>query len=167
MRTGCRTRIVFALALLIQAVVVTSAIGADELLEGFRQPPQQARPSIYWLWLNGYVNRDHFEKELTAYKEKGVGGLLIFEMGAKGPEGTIPPVGPPFFSDQFVDSVAHALKIAGKLDMDVQLATSSSWDMGGAWVEPHQASMRLYRSSMICRAFLYPEEIIVPPDSPL
>jgi hypothetical protein len=151
MKISCRTRVIFALVLLMQAIIVSSAPGTDELLAGFKQPPKQARPSIYWLWLNGYVNRDHFEKELTAYKEKGISGLLLFEMGARGPEGTVPPVGPPFFSEEFVDSVAQALEIAGRLDMDVQLATSSSWDMGGAWVEPHQASMRLYRSSMTLR----------------
>ena len=83
MKISCRTRVIFGLALLMQAAIVSLAIGADELLEGFKQPPKQARPSIYWLWLNGYVNRDHFEKELTAYKEKGISGLLLFEMGAR------------------------------------------------------------------------------------
>ncbi|MEA3224903.1 MAG: glycosyl hydrolase [Planctomycetota bacterium] len=148
MKSSCRTRVIFGLVLLMQVGFGVSTLAADALAVGFKEPPKQARPSIYWLWLNGYVNRDHFEKELTAYKEKGVSGLCLFEMGARGPEGAIPEAGPPFFSEQFVDSVAHALEIAGRLDMDVQLATSSSWDMGGAWVEPHQASMRLYRSSM-------------------
>ncbi|MHC4297830.1 MAG: glycosyl hydrolase [Planctomycetota bacterium] len=148
MKISFRTWIIFALALLTQVGTTGVVCAADDLAAGFRGPPKQARPSIYWLWLNGYVNRDHFEKELTAYKKKGISGLCLFEMGGRGPEGTVPGAGPAFFSEEFVDNIAHALEIAGRLDMDVQLATSSSWDMGGAWVEPHQASMRLYRSSM-------------------
>jgi len=55
MKISCRTRVIFGLVLLMQTAM-SLALGADELLEGFKQPPKQARPSIYWLWLNGYVN---------------------------------------------------------------------------------------------------------------
>ena len=33
----------------------------DPLVAGFLDPPKEARPSAYWLWLNGYVNRDYAE----------------------------------------------------------------------------------------------------------
>ena len=50
-------------------------------------------------------------------------------------------------SDAWLDNFAQILRSAKKLDMDVQLAVSSSWDMGGAWVEPNDASKALYYCS--------------------
>ncbi|HID23298.1 MAG TPA: hypothetical protein EYP14_12970, partial [Planctomycetaceae bacterium] len=52
--------------------------------------------------------------------------------------------GPAFLSDEWLQALQHALRIAAELDMDVQLSVASSWDMGGAWVEPEHASMGLY-----------------------
>lgn len=121
------------------------------LVSGFLDPPKAAKPSIYWLWLNGYVNRDYLESELKRYSEKGIGGLCIFDMGARGDTKAAPPPGPAYMSDEFVENIAYTLDLAGKFNLDVQLAASSSWDLGGSWVEPHQASMRLYRSSMTLR----------------
>ena len=50
---------------------------------GFINPPVHARPSIYYLLLNGYVNKDYIGKELASLKEKGIGGLCVFDMGGR------------------------------------------------------------------------------------
>ncbi|MBN1443390.1 MAG: hypothetical protein JXA90_11835, partial [Planctomycetes bacterium] len=118
----------------------------DPLLAGFRDPPREARPSTYWLWLNGYVNRDHVERELQAFHDAGIRGVLIFDMGARGAKEAMPPAGPPFLSDRSTDDIAHAVRAAGRLGMDVQLSVASSWDMGGSWVEPRHGSMGLFTS---------------------
>ena len=122
--------------------------GVDGLLAGFRDPPKEARPSVYWLWLNGYVNREHVARELEEFHAKGIRGVLIFDMGARGEEGTIPPAGPAFMSDESVSDIEYALKAAQRLGMDVQVSVSSSWDMGGSWVEPRYASMGLFHSEI-------------------
>ncbi len=124
------------------------AAAEDPLLAGFRDPPKGARPSTYWLWLNGYVNRDHVERELKALHDAGIRGVLIFDMGARGSKEAAPPAGPTFMSEQSVADVAHAVRIAGELGMDVQLSVASSWDMGGTWVEPLYASMGLFTSQV-------------------
>src|SRR4051795_9289763 len=123
-----------------------TAFGADALVEGFRQPPISARPSIYYLLLNGYVNRDYVEKELSEYRKAGVGGLCLFDMGARGPAGTLPPPGPTFLSEESVSDLAHIIGVAGRLGMDVNLSVTSSWDMGGSWVKPEDGSMTLISS---------------------
>jgi len=65
-------------------------------------------------------------------------------MGALGDTSAMPPAGPPFMSAESVADIAHAVRVAGKLGMDVQLSVASSWDMGGSWVEPRHASMGLF-----------------------
>jgi len=120
----------------------------DSLEEGFVNPPDHARPTTYWLWLGGYVNRDHVEQELKSLYEKGIRGLCIFDMGARGAAECLPPAGPAFMSERSVGDVAHTVGVAKRLGMEVQLSVASSWDMGGAWVEPRHASMGLYRSEI-------------------
>ncbi len=139
--------LLFLLAILSIPLNTLTAEQTDSnnpLVAGFLNPPKAARPSIYWLWLNGYVNRDYLETELKQYSEKGISGLLIFDMGARGDKKAAPPAGPAFMSDEFVDNLAHTLELARKYDLDVQLAACSSWDLGGSWVQPHHASMGLY-----------------------
>ena len=75
-----------------------------------RNPPREAKPSAYWLWLNGYANRDYFDKELGEFAEKGVGGLCIFDMGARGDAKFFPPTGPAFMSEDSVESIARATR---------------------------------------------------------
>ncbi len=53
-----------------------------DLEAGFHQPPQEAKPSAYWLWLNGYANRDYFDTELRAFAEQGVGGAVHLRHGS-------------------------------------------------------------------------------------
>lgn len=151
-------RIILTLLLIATVAMFASpSFAADESLKsGFVNPPDEARPSAYWLWLNGYVNRDHMEKELKSFYDTGIRGLCIFDMGARGAASCMPPEGPAFMSKQSAEDVAHAVRLAGQLGMDVELSAASSWDMGGSWVEPKHASMGLFRSQISVKG---PKEI--------
>ena len=145
----------FLLAVTVLATLAAATVGAessptddDPLVAGFRDPPNAARPSAYWLWLNGYVNRDHVKKELKELHDAGIRGVCIFDMGARGDKQASPPAGPPFLSDQSVEDIAFAVRAAGQLGMDVQLSVASSWDMGGSWVEPRHGSMGLFHTEV-------------------
>ncbi len=118
------------------------------LVTGFTRPPQSAKPSTYWLWLNGYVNREALDRELAAYAAHGIGGLCIFDMGARGNKAFFPPSGPAFMEEAFIDNIALTAELAAKHKLDMQLAACSSWDLGGAWVQPPHASMGLYRTEV-------------------
>ena len=124
------------------------SLASNPLESGFLQPPHAAKPSVYWIWLNDYVNREHIDRELRMFAEHGIGGLLIFDMGTRGDPRFVPPAGPAFMSPQSVDNIAYAAKKAKQYGLDLQLAACSSWDMGGSWVTPEQASMALYRTEI-------------------
>jgi hypothetical protein len=121
---------------------------ADGLEEGFRNPPPAARPHLYFMLLNGYVDRAHVDKEIAEYARAGFGGLCVFDVGARGDAKAQPPAGPAFLGPESVADLAHIIRTAGRHGMEVDLSVASSWDMGGSWVKPADASMTLVQSSL-------------------
>ena len=114
------------------------------LEQGFRAPPPAARPHTYWLWLNGHVDLLAAAEELKAMRDVGLGGVLLFEMGARGDPATIPPPGPAFLSSAWTKNLRTATEQAKALGLQVDMSVISSWDMGGPWIEPKHAVMGLY-----------------------
>lgn len=137
----------FGAALMLVGAQDGGAIG-DELERGFRNPPREARPHAYWLWLNGYVHRDSAREDLRAMKEAGLGGILMFDMGARGDKALQPPAGPAFLSADWLSQFRASVDQARGLGLDFDFSVVSSWDMGGPWIEPRHASMGLYSTEM-------------------
>ena len=117
---------------------------ADEWERGWRNPPRDARPHTYWLWLNGYVDPAAAREELQAMKDAGFGGVLLFDMGARGPKESQPPAGPAFLSPPWMKQFKESVDQARGLGLQVDFSVVSSWDMGGHWIPPKYGSMGLY-----------------------
>lgn len=133
-----------AAALAALAIVSCGPGGAVDLERGWWNPPPEARPHVYWLWLNGYVDREAARAELEAMKEAGFGGVLLFDMGARGAPETQPPAGPAFLGAEWMKQFKESVADAKRLGLQVDFSVVSSWDMGGHWIEPPHASMGLY-----------------------
>ena len=134
------------LALAGLAVILASAQQgrSDDLSQGWSNPPADVRPHTYWLWLNGYVDPATARAELQAMKDAGLGGVLLFDMGARGDKAAQPPAGPAFLSPPWLKQLKESVGDAKKLGLQVDLSVISSWDMGGHWIEPRHGSMGLY-----------------------
>jgi len=115
-----------------------------DLERGWRNPPNEARPHAYWLWLNGHVNPTTAREELQAMKDAGFGGVLLFDMGARGEKSTTPPAGPAFLSPAWMKQFKESVDQARQLGLQVDFSVVSSWDLGGHWIEPKHGSMGLY-----------------------
>ena len=114
----------------------------------FFDPPLSARPSVLWPWLNGFVDRDELTRELEELKAKGLGGAIIWDVGSLRDPKKIIPAGPAFLGPESVGSISHAIDQAGRLGLELGLFASSSWNAGGAWIKPENASQRLLCSQM-------------------
>jgi hypothetical protein len=134
-----------AAAALLAAVAGRSA-APDPLEAGWRNPPQQARPHAYWLWLNGYVHPESAKKDLQGLKDAGFGGVLMFDMGARGEKSLQPPAGPAFLSKPWMKQFQESVKLANSLGLQFDFSVVSSWDLGGHWIEPKHGTMGLYTS---------------------
>ncbi len=120
------------------------------LAEEFASPPPSARPGVYWVWLNGVVDRAQLVRDLEEYKAKGIAKAYIFDCGARDPEDLIPE-GPPFMGRESLETIGHAIREAMRLGIEIGLTTSSSWNAGGPWVTPEHASMGLVYSQTVVR----------------
>jgi hypothetical protein len=144
---------VLTLGILLPLVSHTQnkADGYQAIREGFTNPRGSALPKAYWWWLNGNVNPVRLKEELLAMKNAGIVGVDIFDIG--GPEVPNPnnmiPAGPPFMEEESLQYIKFAIEEAGKLDFEVNLSVSSSWNAGGKWTKPENAAKTLYSSKVI------------------
>ena len=95
--------ILFALGLL------AGNLHADELVNTFRNPPDSARPGVYWYFMDGNQDRDEMIADLRAMKDVGIGSVLFLEVDLGMPRGPVP-----FMSEQWQDNIAHAFVEAGE-----------------------------------------------------
>ena len=85
-------------------------------------------------------------------KDAGFSGVLLFDMGARGPKEAVPPAGPAFLGPEWLAQLKETLADARRLGLQVDMSVASSWDMGGPWIEPPQAVMGLYPVETVVQA---------------
>jgi hypothetical protein len=120
-----------------------------KLDSGFINPPVIARPKALWPWVNGNVNLSQISYELKEAKEKGMGGFDIWDVGILVDNNRIVPPGPAFLEDESLQAIAHAVREADRLQLELGLITSSSWNAGGAWVKPEHGAMGIFHTDTI------------------
>ena len=112
-----------------------TAAHADALDRGFRQPPPDARPWVYWFWLNGNITRDGITADLEAMKRVGVGGVLIMEVDQGAPVGPVD-----FMGERWRGLFQHVHAEARRLGLEVNMNNDAGWNgSGGPWIKPEQS----------------------------
>lgn len=120
-----------------------------ELRQGFAEPPMDARPRGYWCLVSGAFSLSEMTNELKEYKDKGVGGLDLWDVaGWVDPDSAIIP-GPPFMSDESLYALVHAIREAGKYGIDLGFTTASSWNAGGDWIPPELGVQGLFETEVM------------------
>ena len=133
------TQLVVAILCSVSLTVAT----ASELEDSFQNPPDNARPGVYWYFMDGNQNRDEMVADLHAMKDVGIGSVLFLEVNIGVPTG---PVN--FMSAQWQDNIVHAVKTTQELGMEFILGTGPGWSgSGGSWVKPEDSMQHLVGSS--------------------
>jgi hypothetical protein len=112
---------------------------ASVLEQGFLQPPDSARPWVYWFWLNGNITREGITADLEAMKRVGIGGVLIMEVDQGTPLGTVG-----FMSPKWRELFRHVIAEAVRLGLEVNMNNDAGWNgSGGPWVKPEQSMQKI------------------------
>lgn len=112
---------------------------ADELAAGFLQPPESARPWVYWFWLNGNITREGIVADLEAMKRVGIGGGLIMEVDQGAPVGPVD-----FMSGKWRELFQHVQQESKRLGLEINMNNDAGWNgSGGPWIKPEQAMQKV------------------------
>lgn len=138
-------------ALVLVTLVLTGSFypqpgGEEKLEENFVNPPVTSRPLAFWDWLNGYVDTAKMVYELEQMKAQGMQGAFIWDVGALSDPSKMIPGGPSFLGDTSAAYMSLALKTAKRLNLNLGLFASSSWNAGGPWMKEEDASKELLSS---------------------
>ncbi len=123
----------------------SAAAKQPALEDGFLDPPPDARPRVYWWWLNSNISRAGITRDLEEMKRKGIGGAMIFDAGM--PAGPTPE-GPRFMGPRWREMVRHAVAEAHRLGLELSVNLCSGWDSGGPWVTPQHACQKVVWSEI-------------------
>ncbi len=119
--------------------VSSSRTASDSLAAGFAHPPDEARPWVYWMWMDGNLTREGITADLEAMRTAGLGGVVICEVNVGVPRGPVE-----FMSPEWRRLFKHVVREAERLGLEVTLNAGPGWTgSGGPWVEPEQSMQHI------------------------
>jgi len=119
-------------------VVIEESCG-QSLESGFKEPPQIAKPLVWWDWINGNVTKEGIKADLEDMKRAGIGGVQLFDVLLYMPEGPVR-----YGSDQWHEYVQYAIKTADSLGLEFHLMNCPGWSAsGGPWITPEKSMKKL------------------------
>jgi hypothetical protein len=131
-----------ALAAAIACLAAPALAAADPIASGFNNPPQSARPRVWWHWLNGNITKDGIEKDIAWMARSGLGGLQNFDAEMMTPQ--LVPKRLPYMSPEWADAFRHAVRLAERNRLEFGIAASPGWsETGGPWVRPEDGMKKL------------------------
>jgi hypothetical protein len=117
---------------------------ADSLREGFLNPPDDARPWVYWINMDGHFDMEGITTDLESIRDAGMGGVLFMEVDLGIPRGDIH-----YMSPEWQDHLKHAMKECERLGLEFSLITGPGWTgTGGPWMSAEQSMQHLSSSSV-------------------
>ena len=108
------------------------------MLRGFQNPPDTAKPRVWWHWMSGNITKEGNKADLEWMKRVGIGGFQNFDAGLNSPQ--IVEKRLVFMTPEWKDAFKYATTLADKLGLEMAIAGSPGWsESGGPWVPPAQA----------------------------
>jgi len=118
----------------------------DPLLGGFLDPPNEARPRVWWHWMNGNISNQGIQLDLEWMHRIGLGGVTIFEGSINTPQ--VIPQRLIYMTPEWKSAFRSALTIARGMGMEVAIASSPGWsETGGPWVPAAQGMKKMVWSA--------------------
>lgn len=140
----------FSLSLCL-SLSIASAIPSDPE-QAFRNPPEDAKPGVWWHWMGCNVSREGITRDLEAFKESGISSATIFGMADvctpwAGHIENSPNDGLLAFTDPWWKLVRHAAEEGKRLGVDVGIHNCPGYtSTGGPWIKPELAMQQIFSS---------------------
>jgi hypothetical protein len=127
-----------ALALALAGAAIPAQTPTNPLLEGFKNPPNGAKPRVWWHWMSGNITKEGIRADLEWMKRSGIGGFQNFDAGLSTPQ--IVDKRLVYMTPEWKDAFQYAAKLADEFGLEMAIAGSPGWsESGGPWVKPAEA----------------------------
>src|SRR5271157_4569439 len=124
------------------AIAQTKPLGPDPLKSGFENPPEGARPRVWWHWMNGNITKEGIKLDLEWMHRVGLGGFQNFDAALDTPQVVEHRLA--YMTPEWKDAFKYATILADKLGLEEAIAGSPGWsESGGPWV-PGSQGMKKY-----------------------
>jgi len=137
--------------IMIVAIAITfsmlncSGPGGDagkKLEKGFLNPPESAKPRVWWHWMNGNISKKGIRADLEWMKRTGIAGFQNFDAGLATPQVVEKRL--TYMTSEWKDAFLFTTKLADSLGLEMAIAGSPGWsESGGPWVTPEQAMKKV------------------------
>lgn len=125
-----------------EAAPAPAASAEPSLEQQFQDPPQSARPRVWWHWMNGNVTKDGIAKDMAWMKRVGIGGLQNFDAALQTPQVVKDRL--VYMHPEWKDAFRFAAHEADRLGLELAIAASPGWsETGGPWVQPQDGLKKL------------------------
>ncbi len=115
---------------------------ADPLKSGFENPPNGARPRVWWHWMNGNISEDGIKLDLEWMHRVGLGGFQNFDAALSTPQ--VVKTRLAYMTPEWKHAFKYATTLADQLGLEEAIAGSPGWsESGGPWV-PGSQGMKKY-----------------------
>lgn len=108
----------------------------------FQNPPNSARPRVWWHWLNGNVTKDGIRRDIDWMARSGLGGLQNFDAEMMTPQLVAKRL--VYMEPDWKDAFKFAVQHAEDRQLEFGIAASPGWsETGGPWVPPADGMKKL------------------------
>jgi len=137
----------------------SQAPAADRLAGEFVNPPDSARPWVYWFPLSGNLTEEGITADLEAMARVGIGGVLYMEVDQGAPVGKADFAGP-LWRKLF----KHACSEAHRLGLEINMNNDAGWcGSGGPWITPELSMQKVVYTNTIVEGPKHLEEKLPQP----
>jgi len=128
--------------LILGAGAAWGQASADPLTSGFQNPPNGARPRVWWHWMNGNITKEGITADLEWMHKAGLGGYQNFDAALQTPQVVEKRL--VYMTPEWKDAFKHAILLGDQLGLEMAIAGSPGWsESGGPWV-PGSEGMKKY-----------------------
>ena len=115
---------------------------ADPLADGFRSPPDAAKPLTFWQWMNGCVTEDGITADLESFKRAGLAGTQNFLVG--GSEAVLTDPSVEVLNPKWHELMRFAITESTRLGLSFGTHNCPGWSAsGGPWVAVEHSMQKI------------------------
>ena len=124
-------------SLIARSLPVAAQKSDDSLLTGFQNPPDSAKPRVWWHWMNGNISEDGIKLDLEWMHRVGIAGFQNFDAALQTPQVVDKRLA--YMTPEWKEAFRFAIGVGDKLGMEMAIAGSPGWsESGGPWVPPSE-----------------------------